>query len=131
MYNEYYEIIKIPDLKEREIEAFYINENYSSLDKLLYVLKKGVVSQKMAFITNINFYISSEESVNSFFEFINEKIYSLECEVQMHLFDVLNKLFLDSNSSIIVNIKEKHINYLLIIIVKLIIEDEKNKVSFS
>ena len=96
---------------------------------MFYVLKKGVCSQKTAFISNLAFYVIGEESVNSFFDFINEKIYSLDSEIQIHLFSELNKLLQDSNSEIAKFIKEKHANYLIVIIVKLIIEDERNKVS--
>ena len=132
MYNEYYEVIRIPDLKEREIEAFYVDESLSNYDKLIYILKKGVLCQKLSYITNIEFYLLTKDHIDRFFEFLNDEIYNLENELQLHIFFKFQELFNKdkANNNIINNLNENHVNDLIVIIVKLIVEDEKNKVNY-
>lgn len=130
MANEFYEVIKITDLKEREIEAFYINPNLTEKEKLSFVLRKGVYSQKMAFISNIKFYLEDEDCVDALFEILEEKMLDFEQEFQLHIIKTFEKIFTEPYADEIKNLHEKHINCFMVLIVKLITEDEKSKVSY-
>lgn len=124
--SEFYEIIRISDMKEREIEAFYIDPDLMEFDKLRFVLKKGTISQKISFIQNFRFYINDYESINGFFEILKEKMLILDGDIQIEIVKALTILF-QYYTNEIKKIKKEYIQFLLELLIQLITEDEKNK----
>ncbi len=124
---EYFEIIKISDVKEREIEAYYINPDLSEFDKFLYVLKKGNLSQKISFAQNLEFYINTPESVKCFLDLLKEKMFDYEQELQIKLSQTLIRFFTEPYNDIIHLFSKEQIYSLLVVIIQIIIDDEKSK----
>lgn len=126
---EYYETIKISDFKDREIESFYINPDLIDTEKLALVLRKGSLSQKMSFLTNIPFYIINEESADFVFNLLKDKMFDFEQELQVHVAQTINELYSPLKLEYVQYINEHHVDIILTLIVKIVIDDEKSKVS--
>lgn len=126
---EYYETIKISDFKDREIESFYINPDLEETEKLALVLRKGSLSQKMSFITNLPFYINTDENTDFVFNLLKDKMFDYEQELQVHTAQAITELYSSPRLECIQCIRERHIEIVLTLIVKIVVDDEKSKVS--
>lgn len=124
---EYFEIIKISDVKEREIEAYYINPELSEFDKFLFVIKKGNSSQKISFAQNLDFYINTPESAKCFFDLLKEKMFDFEQELQIKISQTLIKFYTEPYNEIIYMFTKEQVYSLLVVIIQIIIDDEKSK----
>lgn len=132
MMEEFIEVIKITDIKAKEIENFSINPDYSESERILYVLKKGHISQKLSLVNNLKVLLSSVECVNAFFTYIEDKFLDFEQELQFQIIQTLTSFYLSPVNSVIVeNISSIHINSLLVLITKIVVNDEKNEVSYK
>lgn len=130
MNGEYYEIIKISDFKEREIESYYIDPDLTEFEKLIYIIKKGALNQKIAFINNLHFFLSDSGSIKTFFNVLKEKMFDFEQEVQLHIVLTLTKYYTYPYRNEIKLITDEHIHILLVLIVRIVTDDEKSKVDF-
>jgi hypothetical protein len=127
---EFIEVIKITDIKAREIENFSINPDFSDSERILFVLKKGHISQKISLVNNFKFLLTSIDCVNAFFSYIEDKFLDFEQELQYLIVQTLTSFYLPPVTiSIVENISSIHINSLLVLIVKIVVNDEKNEVS--
>lgn len=127
MSTEYYEIIKISDFKEREIEAYYINPQLSEIDKLTYIMRKGCLNQKISFAYNLEFYLTDQNSINVFFDFLKEKMLDFEMEFQHQIVETLIKFYTIPYDDILKFFKTEHIHSLLVLIIQIVTDDEKSK----
>jgi hypothetical protein len=127
MSTEYYEIIKISDFKEREIEAYYINPDLSEIDKLTYIMKKGSLNQKISFACNLEFYLTDQNSINAFFDLLKEKMLDFEMEFQHQIIETLIKFYTIPYEEILKFINKEHIHSLLVLIIQIVTDDEKSK----
>lgn len=128
MNGEYFEIIKISDFKEREIESYYIDPDLTEFEKLIYIIKKGALNQKIAFINNLHFFLSDSESIQTFFNVLKDKMFDFEQEVQLHIVQTLTKYYTYPFRKEITLITEEHVHILLVLIVRIVTDDEKSKV---
>lgn len=132
MNNEFFEIIKITDLKEKEIESFYINPTLTESERITLIMKKGHLTQKLSLISNLRKYFTNKSCVEIFFNFIKDKFLDLEQELQINIIETLTKFFRSSFSlnEILDNISDNHVRQLLLLIVKFVVNDEKSQVNY-
>lgn len=130
MIDEYSEIIKVFNHKDKEIESFTIDINMSDTEKISYILKKCHNKQKLGLIYNLQYILNNENTMEVFFSLIFEKFYDFDQAVQISIIDKISEI-LSKNvyDKIQDKIKEDYISQLLVIIVKNLINDEKYDVS--
>ena len=130
MIDEYSEIIKVFNHKDKEIESFTIDINMSDTEKISYILKKCHNKQKLGLIYNLQYILNNENTMEVFFSLIFEKFYDFDQAVQISIIDKISEI-LSKNmyEKLQEKIKDEYISQLLVIIVKNLINDEKYDVS--
>lgn len=130
MIDEYSEIIKVFNHKDKEIESFTIDINMSDTEKISYILKKCHNKQKLGLIYNLQYILNNENTMEVFFSLIFEKFYDFDQSVQISIIDKISEI-LSKNmyEKLQEKIKDEYISQLLVIIVKNLINDEKYDVS--
>lgn len=131
MIDEYSEIIKVFNQKDKEIESFIIDVNMDDCEKISYILKKGHNKQKLGLIYNLQYIICNDLKIEVFFSLIFEKFYDFDQNVQIAIIDKISDILSNPKYAMTKEkIKDEYISQLLVIIVKNLINDEKYDVSF-
>lgn len=126
-----FEFIKVTDLKQREIESLYINPELNENERMIYILKKGFLNQKISLISNLKkYFLKYSNCIESFFQYFEDKFLDMETELQTSILVFIISLYTPPYEENILNkIKEKQVNGILDLIIKSVVNDEKSDVS--